>query len=409
MSQLYTKYSLQKTRRKTPTIGYVVLSVALLTGIGWIWWSSVQQAKDEPVDKFPSASKSTNLLAHPVNRAAAASKNIPQKSAATTRVASLPKSAYTTSAPPQIAVKPTNLALRPVATSSPTPAAPVARVQTVYEAQLALDRLGISSGSIDGAIGSQTRAALIAFQQWKRLPVTGQLDAATKAALSLGEAAQRTYTVTDDDLARLRPTASTWLGKSQQDRLDFENLLELVAEKSHAHPGFIRRINPEVNWTNVTAGTTIVVPNAERAAPRIKAAFIRIHLAGKSLDAFDANTNLLAHFPCSIAQRVEKRPVGELHVKVIAPNPNYTFDPAIFPESAEARGIKTKLILPPGPNNPVGVAWIGLDLPGYGIHGTPSPEAVGRTESHGCFRLANWNAEYLLKLVWVEMPVIVEP
>ena len=68
-----------------------------------------------------------------------------------------------------------------------------------------------------------------------------------------------------------------------------------------------------------------------------------------------------------------------------------------------------ELILPPGPNNPIGVAWIGLDKTGYGIHGTPSPEQVGRTESHGCFRLANWDAEYLSKLVWVGMPVLVEP
>jgi lipoprotein-anchoring transpeptidase ErfK/SrfK len=93
----------------------------------------------------------------------------------------------------------------------------------------------------------------------------------------------------------------------------------------------------------------------------------------------------------------------------VAPNPEYTFNPEIFPESTEARQINTKLILPPGPNNPVGTAWISLDLPGYGIHGTPAPEQVGRTESHGCFRLANWNAEHLLQLVWVGMPVYVEP
>ncbi len=92
----------------------------------------------------------------------------------------------------------------------------------------------------------------------------------------------------------------------------------------------------------------------------------------------------------------------------VALNPNYTFDPALFPESPEARDGSPKLIIPPGPNNPVGVVWMGLDRPGYGIHGTPAPEQVGRTESHGCFRLANWNASYLIKLVWVGMPVNVE-
>jgi lipoprotein-anchoring transpeptidase ErfK/SrfK len=93
----------------------------------------------------------------------------------------------------------------------------------------------------------------------------------------------------------------------------------------------------------------------------------------------------------------------------IAPDPNYTFDPSLFPESAEARRLSTRLVLPPGPNNPVGVAWVGLDKPGYGIHGTPIPEQVGRTESHGCFRLTNWNAERLLQMVWVGLPVQVTP
>jgi lipoprotein-anchoring transpeptidase ErfK/SrfK len=282
-------------------------------------------------------------------------------------------------------------------------------VRDVFEAQLALDRQAISPGSLDGLIGPQTRAALRAFQEKEHLPMTGELDAATKAQLVLAAAPCTTYTITSNDLSRLQPLSSTWLGKSRQTALDYETILELVAEKSHAHPNLIRRLNPSTQWTNVLEGTTVRLPDVGCADPDAKAAFATISLSGKVLEAFDATTNLLAHFPCSIAQRVEKRPVGELHVAVIAPNPNYTFDPDLFPESAEARQIQTKLVLPPGPNNPVGVAWIGLDKPGYGIHGTPSPEQVGRTESHGCFRLANWNAEYLVKLVWVGMPVHVEP
>ncbi len=282
-------------------------------------------------------------------------------------------------------------------------------VQNVFEAQLALARLGISSGSLDGLTGPQTRAALRAFQQQQHLPVTGELDPATRETLTLAAPPYTNYTVTADDLARLQPLRSTWLGKSQQTALEYETVLELVAEKGHAHPNLIRRLNPAIDWTSVAAGTTVQLPDIAYADPGGKAAFAAISLSGKVLELFDANTNLLAHFPCSIAQRVEKRPVGELHVAVIAPNPNYTFDPAVFPESAEARQLQTKLVLPPGPNNPVGVAWIGLDKPGYGIHGTPSPEQVGRTESHGCFRLANWNAEYLVKLAWVGMPVYVEP
>jgi lipoprotein-anchoring transpeptidase ErfK/SrfK len=301
---------------------------------------------------------------------------------------------------------------RPIAkpgTELPPPGVFPRPVQNVFEAQLALARQGISSGSLDGRLGLQTRAALRAFQQKERLPVTGGLDPATKERLLLATAPYATYTVTTNDLARLQPLSHTWLGKSQQTALDYETILELVAEKSHSHPNLIRQLNPSVDWTNVAAGTILQVPDVAYADADAKAAFATISLAGKVLEAFDAKTNLLVQFPCSIARQVEKRPIGELHVAVIAPNPNYTFDPDVFPESAEAKQLKNKLVLPPGPNNPVGVAWIGLDKPGYGIHGTPSPEQVGRTESHGCFRLANWNAEYLVKLVWVGMPVYVEP
>jgi lipoprotein-anchoring transpeptidase ErfK/SrfK len=282
-------------------------------------------------------------------------------------------------------------------------------VLDLFEAQVAMARQGISSGSIDGVAGPQTRSALRTFQKQKNLAVSGELDAATKALLILTIPPCFTYVVTADDLSRLQPISKTWLGKSQQTALDYETILELLAEKGNAHPNLVKRLNPKIDWSNVTAGTTIQLPDVPAPEATVKAAFINVNLADKVLEAFDANTNLLAHFPCSIAQRVEKRPVGELHVAVVAPNPNYTFDPAVFPESTEAQQLKTKLVLPPGPNNPVGIAWVGLDKPGYGIHGTPSPEQVGRTESHGCFRLANWNAEYLLRLVTVGTPVKVQP
>ncbi len=303
-------------------------------------------------------------------------------------------------------------ALRTVTQAQPEPGPPGTfrrPVQNVFEAQLALARQGISPGSLDGLIGPQTRAALRAFQQKEHLGATGELDPATKERLLLTAPPYATYTVTTDDLARLQPLSATWLGKSRQTALEYESILELVAEKGHAHPNFIRQINPSIVWTNIVAGTTLQLPDVAYTDPDTKAAFATISLSGKVLEAFDSNTNLLAHFPCSIAQHVEKRPVGELHVAAVAPNPNYTFDPDVFPESAEARQLKTKLILPPGPNNPVGVAWISLDKPGYGIHGTPSPEQVGRTESHGCFRLANWNAEYFIKLAWIGMPIYIEP
>jgi lipoprotein-anchoring transpeptidase ErfK/SrfK len=299
--------------------------------------------------------------------------------------------------------------LRPFVVAPELPADFPRPVRGVFEAQVALARRAISPGSIDAALGSQTRAAISVFQGIQNLPGTGILDTNTRARLMLDAPLLTTYTVTTNDLARLQPLGKTWLAKSQQTALDFETELELVAEKGHSHPELIRRLNLGANWTNIAAGTVLKIPAVEYPTPADKAAFAVIHLSGKFLEAFDAQTNLLAHFPCSIAANVEKRPVGELHVVAVAPNPNYTFDPELFPESPEAKTLDHKLIIPPGPNNPVGVAWIGLDKTGYGIHGTPAPEQVGRTESHGCFRLANWDAEYLSRLVWMGMPVLVEP
>lgn len=311
--------------------------------------------------------------------------------------------------PPPAAVAPAKPSPKPIVVVRQSPADFPRPVLGVLEAQIALARRGISPGSIDAALGPQTREGISVFQQVENLPPTGTLDSDTRAKLTLDAPVLTAYTVTTNDLARLQPLGKTWLAKSQQSALDYETELELVAEKSHSHPLLIEKLNPNVNWTNISSGTILQIPDVNYPEPSGKAAFVVIHLSDRFLEAFDENTNLLAHFPCSIAAKVEKRPVGELHVVVVAPNPNYTVHPELFPESAELQAIGHELILPPGPNNPVGVAWIGLDKTGYGIHGTPAPEQIGRTESHGCFRLANWDAEYLLKLAWVGMPVEVEP
>ena len=235
------------------------------------------------------------------------------------------------------------------------------------------------------------------------------MDAVTREHLILKEPAEKVYSITTNDLARLSPVGVTWLAKSQQKRLDYENILELVAERGQAHPNMIRLLNPSVDWTNVIVGTTVMIPDVQFPPVRRRAASLHISLSNRTLQALDGDKVVLAHFPCSIARRVDKRPLGQLFVEEVALNPPYRFDPSIFPESAEAAKLGRTLIIPPGPNNPVGAAWIGLSLPGYGIHGTPRPEEVGRTESHGCFRLANWNAEYLAQLVRGGTPVFVEP
>lgn len=287
-------------------------------------------------------------------------------------------------------------------------------VLNILEAQIALARLGISPGPIDALDGPHTQSALRAFQKAHGLKVTGTLDSATRSSLVLGEPPYTNYVVTGADLERLLPVGATWLEKSRQPRLDYETIEELVAEKWRCHPKFLRQHNQAVAWSNITAGTSLMVPHVRPPLPPDRAAWVRILLSERVLQAFDGRTNLLVHFPCSIARNAENRPVGELRVSVLVSDPEYMFKPARFPASPEARDLGNELRIPPGPNNPVGTVWIGLEHPGYaltgyGIHGTPHPERVGQAESLGCFRLANWNAEHLLRLSWVGMPVRVEP
>ena len=275
------------------------------------------------------------------------------------------------------------------------------------DAQIALAGLGFSPGSIDGVGGAQTAAALKAFQLQQGLEQTGWLDRNTRKALILRRPPGTSYRVSAADLLRLAPVPETWLGKSQVPGLEHETLLERLAERVQAHPGLLRRLNPAVDWAQPTEGLELTLP-AIPPIPARRAGLIRINLAGRFLRVFDTGGELIAHFPCSIARRVEKRPVGDLQVLVTVPNPDYTWDPEVFPESPESLTLGRKLRIPPGPNNPVGVAWIGLNRAGYGIHGTPKPEDVGRTESHGCFRLANWNAELLRRMAWPGLTVRVE-
>ncbi len=290
-----------------------------------------------------------------------------------------------------------------------TPGAAPVPVTSWFDVQVALAREGYSCGPIDGVGGLQTAAALRAYQEQHDIPATGAIDNATRAALQLTAPLLAETVLTAADIAQLQPLSPTWLGKSQQSSLAYETALELIAERFHASHALIKKLNPGINWDDPLPGTKLTVPNVGKLPKKKKAARVMIQLAAHTLQIFDEEGTLIAHCPVSIASRVEKRPAGELHVTVVAPNPDYTFNPEVFPESEEARTLGRKLMLPPGPNNPVGLAWVGLDLPGYGIHGTPRPDQVGRTESHGCFRLANWDALTLLDVVWIGLPVVVLP
>jgi len=272
--------------------------------------------------------------------------------------------------------------------------------------QVALDRALISPGVIDGRWGAKTTRAIREFQALQGLPATGRPDDATRKALGVDPAgATRTYAISAPDLADVGPWPKTWPEKSRATRLGHKSLAALVAERGHCSLALLARLNPGKNLEALNVGDSLTIPAVSDDPPAGAAARLEVNLADKTIRAVDRSGASLAFVHCSIAKHKSKRPSGSCTVKVVSPDPVYVFDPRMWPE---VKGVDRKLVIPPGPRNPVGRFWIGLSLPGYGIHGTPEPELIGKTGSHGCFRLANWDAVRLGALVKPGVPVVFE-
>ena len=270
--------------------------------------------------------------------------------------------------------------------------------------QVLLDRQSLSCNCADGIWGLRTEIALVTWQTLSGLPPTGVPDASVLDALGGDTHVLTRYTVTTNDLADVAPVPVAWEERAKLPALKYETVQEMLAEKGHTSQRALERLNPGAGWPNPPAGTEVVLPDCSGPKPA-KAGSIRIALARMEITVFNSEGQLIALFPCSIAREKSKRPDGELVVKAVAPRPNYTYDPQLFEPGGAKR---TKLVIPSGPNNPVGLAWIGLSLQGYGMHGTPIPEHIGRAESKGCFRLANWNAVKLMNMVEIGTPVVIE-
>ncbi|WP_084733228.1 L,D-transpeptidase family protein [Sphingobium chungbukense] len=301
----------------------------------------------------------------------------------------------------------------------PEPAGAPARADSVLQAQVALDRAGFSPGVLDGKEGMSFTSALKGFQEARGLPLTGQYDEATARAL-LGD----------------RPQPATWLVKipsgfaqgpffavpkdlNDQARLPalgYRNLLEKLAERFHTKPEVLVTLNrPD---TRVGAGTTVRVPAiANQPVARIEgdergwgetlaslgvakdqpqADHIVVDKSDGVLRAYDAQNRLIAQFPATMGSQHDPLPIGAWEIKGLSRNPDFHYNPDLFWDASSS---DQKAVLKPGPNGPVGVVWIDLSKPHYGIHGTPEPQTIGRTESHGCIRLTNWDAARLAQMV----------
>lgn len=269
--------------------------------------------------------------------------------------------------------------------------------------QIALDRSGFSPGIIDGVVGRKTRMALAAFQTSKGLRATGDADAATIKALAIDatEATTR-YALNAADLALIAPPPKKWQDKAKAKILGFDSIEALAAERGHCTVALLRKLNPGVRFDSLRSGDTFVIPNVSGGAEGRQVARLEVDLGLKAIRAYDEAGRQQALFHCSIAADRANLPKGRCSVSSVSKNPEYTFDPAMWPE---VKDVDRKLTIPAGPRNPVGLCWIGLSLRGYGIHGTPAPEMIGKTGSHGCIRLTNWDALRLAEMVRVGTPV----
>lgn len=282
-----------------------------------------------------------------------------------------------------------------------TPLSSSAR-EDVAALQILLDRAGASPGVIDGRFGSNVDKALLGYRAITGRALKSTDTAEIKAQLqATGGPAFTTYTLTQEDVAGpfVASIPEDYSAKAKLERLSFTSIPEMLGERFHMDEKYLRALNPEANFNRV--GTIIKVANVGGNAKGVVARIIA-DKGNKQVRVLDANGKLIAAYPATIGSSDTPSPTGIHAVSRVALNPNYTYNPKLNFKQGENDKVLT---IPPGPNGPVGSVWIALDKPTYGIHGTPEPSKIGKTESHGCVRLTNWDAQELAKIVKAGVPV----
>jgi lipoprotein-anchoring transpeptidase ErfK/SrfK len=283
----------------------------------------------------------------------------------------------------------------------------------VLKAQILLDRLRFSPGSIDGKTGENFVKALDAYARANGSAAEGRLnsDIWGKLVATYDGPVLVTYTITKSDLEGpfLKNLPKDFEEMAELDELGYTSPEEELSERFHMTPALLKSLNPGSDFDR--AGETITVaavrPEPERdaisnrnavRAKGGKAEVVRIEVdkSAHALSAFNAENKLVAFYPASIGSDEKPAPSGRFEIRAIARDPTYTYNPDYKFKGVKA---KEKLDIAAGPNNPVGVVWLALTAESYGIHGTPEPDRVGKTYSHGCIRLTNWDVKDLASLV----------
>lgn len=309
-------------------------------------------------------------------------------------------------------------------------AGPALAASPIFAAQVKLDHLGFSPQVIDGKEGHSLRLALEGFQYANGLPVTGKLDNRNSNALS------RSWDEPPSVLVAIpaafaagpfyRDLPHDLPAMARFDHLGYRSMIEALAERFHTTPETLTALNGR--GTPVAAGRTVRVPNIANVNPADAAADPRgwnrtLQLLGVSrkqpnadeivvdrskgsLRVFGERGRLVAQFPMTTGSAHGPLPFGTRKIEGVVRNSNYQYNPDLFWDAGDN---DRSMHLPAGPNGPVGVVWIDLSKPHYGIHGTPEPQNIGGTENHGCVRLTNWDAARLAQMVSTTTRVKFQP
>ena len=271
----------------------------------------------------------------------------------------------------------------------------------VARIQVLLDRHHSSPGVIDGYAGENLAKATRGFERMHDLPVDGVMDEKVWAELAgTSRPAIVRHKITGEDRSRIVPPLPEDYSKlAERDWLGYTSVAEKIAERFHMDLEFLRALNPDVDFFKAGAEIWVASPgeDADATVKRVAA-----DKSNQQLLAFGGDDQLVAAYPVTIGSDDLPSPSGTHEVTAIATEPTYSYRPdKNFVQAANTE----PLVLPPGPNGPVGLVWIDLSKPTYGIHGSAEPDLIDKTFSHGCVRMTNWDALELAALISVGVPV----